>query len=230
MSDGPQAPGALPRGIAPSILAADFDRLGEQVQTVLDAGAPVIHVDVMDGHFVPPITMGPIVVEALRDRVKQAGATMDVHLMIERPESQVAAFAKAGADVITIHQEATPHVHHALAAIRDAGVKSGLAICPGTAPEVLEPSAELIDLALCMSVNPGWGGQRFIASSVAKIERMRELLGDAVEIEVDGGVDASTAPLCAGAGAGILVAGSAVFGQPDPAAALGEIAAAAGFG
>jgi ribulose-phosphate 3-epimerase len=220
----------LPRGVAPSILAADFDRLGEQVQAVLDAGAPVIHVDVMDGHFVPPITMGPLVVEALNHRVKEAGATMDVHLMIEWPERHIDAFAQAGADVITIHQEATPHVHYALAAIRDAGVKAGLAICPGTPAEAIAGAPELTDLALCMTVNPGWGGQRFIASSPSKIERMRELLGPDVPIEVDGGVDANTAPLCARAGADILVAGSAVFGAPDPPTALQEIASAAGYG
>ena len=218
------------QGVAPSILSADFDRLGDQVQTVLDAGARVIHVDVMDGRFVPPITMGPMVVEALRGRVSDAGATLDVHLMIDRPERQIERFAKAGADVITIHQEATPHVHYALAAIRDAGVKAGLALCPGTPAEAVVPAAELLDLALCMTVNPGWGGQAFIATSPRKIERMRELLGDSVVIEVDGGVDAGTAPLCAKAGATLLVVGSAVFGAADPAAAYREISSAAGYG
>jgi ribulose-phosphate 3-epimerase len=213
-------------GVAPSILSADFARLGEQVDAVIEAGATVIHVDVMDGHFVPPITMGALVVSALRERTAAAGALLDVHLMVDRPERHVADFAEAGADVITVHTEATPHLHYALQAIRDAGARAGAAICPGTPAEVLSAVAGDLDLALCMTVNPGWGGQPFIESSPAKLRRMRELLGPDVVLEVDGGIGAATAARCAEAGATLFVAGSAVFGAPDPAAAVREIAAA----
>jgi ribulose-phosphate 3-epimerase len=215
-------------GVAPSILAADFSRLGEQVGEVLDAGAGVIHVDVMDGHFVPPITMGPLAVDALAERVHAAGAMIDVHLMIERPERQLAEFAKAGADNITIHAEATPHLHYAVAAIKDAGCSAGVAICPGTPVELLSELADDLDLALCMTVNPGWGGQAFIARSPGKIERLRALIGPRAALEVDGGVDVDTAGVCAQAGATVFVAGSALFGADDPAAAFREIADAAG--
>ena len=212
------------KGIAPSILAADFARLADQVREVMDAGAKVIHVDVMDGHFVPPITMGPLVVSALAEQVKGAGGLIDVHLMIDRPERQIADFVKAGADNITIHAEATPHIHYALQAIRDAGCRAGLAICPGTPAGVIEAVAGDLDLALCMTVNPGWGGQPFLPSTLPKVTRMRELVGPDADVEVDGGVDARTAPQCAAAGADLFVAGSAVFGATDPAAALREIA------
>ena len=208
-------------GIAPSILAADFGRLSEQVQTVLDAGAPVIHVDVMDGHFVPPITMGPLAVTAIKEQVQAAGAKIDVHLMIERPERQIEAFAQAGADSITIHVEATPHLHYTLQAITDAGCLSGLALNPGTPAEAvreLEP-----DMVLCMTVNPGWGGQRFLEHSLGKLERLRALIGPEIALEVDGGIDAETAAKCAAAGATVFVAGTAVFGADDPAAALQTI-------
>jgi ribulose-phosphate 3-epimerase len=215
-------------GVAPSILSADFARLGEQVGEVLDAGARVIHVDVMDGHFVPPITMGPLVVDALAEQVHGAGALLDVHLMIERPERQIAEFAKAGADNITFHAEATPHVHYAITAIKEAGCTAGVAICPATPVRVLAEVAADLDLALCMTVNPGWGGQPFIAHSPGKIERLRALIGAGPALEVDGGVDRSTAGSCAQAGATLFVAGSAVFGAADPAAALREIAEAAG--
>jgi ribulose-phosphate 3-epimerase len=215
-------------GVAPSILASDFSRLGEQVGEVLDAGAGVIHVDVMDGHFVPPITMGPLAVDALAERVHAAGAMIDVHLMIERPERQLAEFAKAGADNITIHAEATPHLHYAVAAIKDAGCSAGVAICPGTPVELLSELADDLDLALCMTVNPGWGGQAFIARSPGKIERLRALIGPRAALEVDGGVDVDTAGVCAQAGATVFVAGSALFGADDPAAAFREIADAAG--
>jgi len=214
--------------IAPSILSADFARLGEQVDKVIAAGARVIHVDVMDGQFVPPITMGPIVVEALAERVKAAGAILDVHLMIESPENQIEAFANAGADTIVVHAEATMHLHRTLKAIREAGVLAGAAICPGTAVESLADVAEVLDLALVMSVNPGWGGQSFIEASVPRIERLSALLGSGIPIEIDGGIDASTAPLVVGAGAKLLVAGSAVFGKPDPGLAYSAIAESAG--
>jgi len=215
-------------GVAPSILAADFSRLGEQVGEVLDAGARVIHVDVMDGHFVPPITMGPLAVDALAEQVHAAGAVLDVHLMIELPERQIAAFAEAGADNITIHAEATPHLHYAVSAIKEAGCSAGVALCPATPVEALAELAEDLDLALCMTVNPGWGGQAFLPRSPGKIERLRALIGPGPALEVDGGVDASTAGACAQAGATVFVAGSAVFGAADPAAAYREITAAAG--
>jgi ribulose-phosphate 3-epimerase len=209
--------------VAPSILSADFARLGEQVAAVMDAGARVIHVDVMDGHFVPPITIGDLIVRSLDEQVHAADGILDVHLMIERPERQIEAFAKAGADVITVHQEATPHVHYALKAVREAGCLAGLAICPGTpAAEVLEVAHD-IDLLLCMTVNPGWGGQAFIEHSIVKLERLKRLLPPEVAIEVDGGVDAQTAPRCAAAGASLFVAGSAVFGASDPADAYEQI-------
>jgi ribulose-phosphate 3-epimerase len=216
------------RRVAPSILSADFARLGAQVDAVVEAGARVIHVDVMDGRFVPPITIGPLVVSALADRVHQAGGMLDVHLMIERPERQVAEFARAGADAITVHAEATPHLHYALHAIREAGCAAGAAVNPGTPADALGEVGELLDLALCMSVNPGWGGQPFIGASLQKLARLRACLPDAVAIEVDGGVDAATAGPCAEQGASLLVAGSAIFGAVDPAAAYATIARAAG--
>ncbi len=216
------------RRVAPSILSADFARLGAQVAAVMDAGARVIHVDVMDGHFVPPITIGPLVVAALADRVHAAGGMLDVHLMIERPERHVADFASAGADSIAVHAEATPHLRYALHAIREAGCAAGAAINPATPPEALREVGELLDVALCMSVNPGWGGQPFIAASLGKLAALRALLPEGVAVEVDGGVDPTTAGPCAEQGATLLVAGSAVFGATDPAAAYAAIAGAAG--
>jgi ribulose-phosphate 3-epimerase len=214
----------MTRRIAPSILAADFGRLREQVRGVLDAGASVIHIDVMDGHFVPPITMGPNAVEALRDM----GAHLDVHLMIERPERQIAAFAAAGAGTITIHAEATPHLDYTLEAIREAGCRAGLAVCPSTPLGVF---AEVdVDQALCMTVNPGWGGQAFIPRSLHRIRRLRALIGADRDLEVDGGVDRSTVGPCAEAGATLFVAGTAVFGADDPAAAYSELASGLGCG
>ena len=210
-------------GVAPSILSADFARLGAQVGEVLEAGATVIHVDVMDGHFVPPITMGPLVVEAIAEQVHAAGAVVDVHLMIERPERQVQAFADAGADGVTLHVEATPHVHYALQAVRDAGCRAGVALNPGTPPEAVSAVAGDADLVLCITVNPGWGGQRFLEASPGRIERLRAIVGPDTVIEVDGGIGAETVARCAAAGAGLFVAGSAVFGAPDAAAAVREI-------
>jgi ribulose-phosphate 3-epimerase len=216
-----------PAGVAPSILAADFARLGAQVGEVLDAGARTIHVDVMDGHFVPPLSMGPQVVSALADQVHGAGGYLDVHLMVERPERHIAEFAKAGADGITLHVEATPHVNYALAAVRDAGCRAGLALCPSTPVVAVSELVEELDLLLCMTVNPGWGGQAFLPGSVAKIERLRAAIGDRPALEVDGGIDAGTAGPCARAGANVFVAGSAVFGAADPGEAFLAIGAAA---
>jgi ribulose-phosphate 3-epimerase len=214
--------------VAPSILASDFARLGEQVELVMDAGARVIHVDVMDGHFVPPISIGALVVDALRDLVHGREGVLDVHLMVERPEERVEEFVAAGADSVAVHWEATPHVHYALKAIREAGKHAGLAINPGTAPEAVLPLAEVLDHVLCMTVNPGWGGQPYIDTSTAKVARLRELLGPSVPIEVDGGIDAATAGAASAAGATLFVAGSSIFGAEEPAAAYREIAAAGG--
>jgi ribulose-phosphate 3-epimerase len=214
--------------VAPSILAADFSRLGEQVVQVMDAGARVIHVDVMDGHFVPPISIGAMVAASIEDLVHRRDGILDVHLMVERPEQRVEEFVAAGADTLIVHWEATPHVHYALKAVRDAGIKAGLAINPATAPESVMSLAGAFDQLLCMTVNPGWGGQPYIQASTAKVGRLRELLGPDVPIEVDGGIDAATARETAAAGATLFVAGSSIFGSGDPAAAYRLIAAAAG--
>jgi ribulose-phosphate 3-epimerase len=210
--------------VAPSILSADFSRLREQVGEVLDAGARVIHVDVMDGHFVPPITVGPLVVAALREQTGAAGAMLDVHLMIERPERHVPDFVQAGADSITFHAEATPHVAYTADLIRQSGVGVGLAINPGTPVGALAEVVDLLDMALCMTVNPGWGGQPFIAHSPQKIERVRAIVGAGVAVQVDGGVDPETGPVCRKAGANVFVAGSAIFGASDPGEAYRAIA------
>jgi ribulose-phosphate 3-epimerase len=190
------------------------------------AGARLIHVDVMDGHFVPPITMGPLVAAAIADQVHDAGGAIDVHLMIERPENQIAEFAKAGADSINFHAEATPHVNRTLHAIRELGCLAGLAVNPGTPVEAVRELRGYADIVLCMTVNPGWGGQSFIPESPDKVARLKSTVGEAA-ITVDGGIDTETAPVVAAAGASIFVAGSAVFGSDDPAAAYAAIASAA---
>jgi ribulose-phosphate 3-epimerase len=214
--------------VAPSILSADFGRLREQVGEVLGAGARVIHVDVMDGHFVPPITIGPLIVSALAEQVRGAGGMLDVHLMIERPERQVADFVSAGADSITFHAEATPHVAYTANLIRESGAGVGVAINPGTPVGALAEVAGAIDMALCMTVNPGWGGQPFIEHSLEKIPRVRALIPAGSAVEVDGGIDPVTGPRCRQAGAGVFVAGSAIFGAEDPAAVYTAIAQAVG--
>ena len=212
------------RRIAPSILAADHGRLLEQVQAVVAEGAEVIHIDIMDGHFVPTLSMGPPAVEALRD----LDVLLDVHLMIQAPERHVQDFATAGANNITVHYEATPHVHKAVQAIKEAGCTAGVALTPSTPVEALSEIRGELWSVLCMTVNPGWGGQQFIPASLDKIRRLRALIGPDVELEVDGGIDERTAGPCAEAGATLFVAGTSVFGSGQPGAAFRKVAAAAG--
>jgi ribulose-phosphate 3-epimerase len=215
------------RRVVPSILSADFAQLGSQVAEVMDAGARVIHVDVMDGHFVPPITIGPLVAASIAEQVHAAGGAIDVHLMVERPGDHVEGFARAGADCITFHFEAEAHVTRTLGAIREAGCLAGIALNPGTPAAAITELGEAADLLLCMSVNPGWGGQPFIPTSPDKISRLAGL-APTMRIEIDGGIDPDTVSSVAEAGATLFVAGSAIFDQPDPAEAYARIAAAAG--
>jgi ribulose-phosphate 3-epimerase len=214
--------------IAPSILSADFARLGEEVRAVDQAGADYIHVDVMDGHFVPNLTIGPMVVEALR---KVTARPLDVHLMIEDPDRHLEAFAEAGAGTITVHAEAVTHLHRTLAQIRKLGARAGVALNPATPVGVIEEVIAAIDCVLVMTVNPGFGGQAFIAESYDKVRRVRALLdarGSGANIEVDGGVDAGNAAALVEAGADILVAGASIFGSGDATRATADLRRAAG--
>jgi ribulose-phosphate 3-epimerase len=216
--------------VAPSILSADFSRLGDDVEAVLNAGARVIHIDVMDGHFVPNITIGPLVVKALQPLVNGAGALLDVHLMIERPQEYVTAFVEAGADVLVVHQEASTHLHRTLSQIRDAGALAGVSLNPATPIETLAEARYFCDLVLIMSVNPGFGGQSFIPTSTDKIARARAYLPENVAIEVDGGVSEYNAGALVAAGANWLVAGSSVFGGSDIEERFAAVAQAAAGG
>jgi ribulose-phosphate 3-epimerase len=207
--------------IAPSLLSADFARLDEELATV--ANADLLHLDVMDGHFVPNITIGPPVIKALRGRTK---LPFDCHLMISEPQKYIDSFLDAGADMISVHAEAEPHLQRALQMIRDGGAQAGIAINPATSAELLSTAIEFCDYVLVMTVNPGFGGQRFIEPVVPKIRHISRLIRERrvrVDIEVDGGIDPKTAPLVVAAGASILVAGSAVFGQPDRAGAIQKL-------
>lgn len=209
--------------LAPSILAADFAKLGQEVMEVEKAGADWIHIDVMDGHFVPNITMGPIVVDALRPLTK---LPLDVHLMIENPDRYIEDFAKAGADYITVHVEACPHLHRTIQLIRSFGVKPGVVLNPHTPIETIQHVLEDIDLVLFMTVNPGFGGQKFIHSVVPKVAQLAALVkekGLPVDIQIDGGINEETIVLCAEAGANVFVAGSAIFGKEDRGQALQAI-------
>lgn len=206
--------------IAPSILSADFSKLGEEVKAVDQGGADYIHIDVMDGHFVPNITIGPLIVEAIRPVTK---LPLDVHLMIENPDQYIEAFAKAGADYITVHVEACRHLHRTIQSIKSFGVKAGVVLNPATPVETIQHIIGDIDMVLLMSVNPGFGGQKFIPEVLPKIRKVKELAeqkGAEIEIEIDGGVNPETAKDCIEAGATVLVAGSAVYNQPDYAQAI----------
>jgi ribulose-phosphate 3-epimerase len=219
--------------VAPSILSADFGRMREQVEEVLDAGARVIHIDVMDGHFVPVITFGPKMVADIAESIHGRGGFADVHLMIDQPERHLEQFAAAGADSITVHVETCPHLHHTLQQIHDLGCRAGVTLNPATPVSALDEAARYADVLLCMSVNPGWGGQEFIAASLDRLPEMRQLASarEGIAVEVDGGVHRATIADVYRAGANICVAGSGIFDGGEPAAAyreLTEIVAGAG--
>lgn len=211
------------RLLAPSILSADFARLGEEVDAVLDAGVRLVHFDVMDGHFVPNLTIGPAVVGALAPRVRRGGAFVDVHLMVTDPDSLLEAFVTAGADALSVHVETTPNLHRTLTRIRGLGASPGVVLNPATPASAVEEAALFADYVLVMSVDPGFGGQEFIPESLDKIRRLRETIPPRVAIEVDGGVDRDNIGRLAEAGADWLVAGSAVFGGGNPASAAGVL-------
>lgn len=222
-ADPPPAP-VTAELIAPSILSADFGRLGAQVDELLEAGCRAIHIDVMDGRFVPNLSMGFPIVAALRDRVHAVGGILDCHLMIEEPERYATRFVAEGADWVSVHVEATRHLHRTLGAIREAGGRAGAALNPGTPVGMLEPVAGDVDYAVCMTVDPGFGGQAFLEPASRKLAGLRALLGHGAGVEVDGGVTLDTAPRCRALGANLLVSGSGVFGADGPAAGYAALA------